>query len=129
MNKLQSVLIINKDTFLALEQNKIFSNTNYLLMIYSSDSCSEVCESLSDIKPHLILLDVALTKKKVLNNTLEKMLKGQRVPVISISGNNKSYQRHRKEESTQAVYLIISTSKSLLSKILTKPKDFNLRLS
>ncbi|WP_340104882.1 hypothetical protein [Rhodohalobacter sp. 8-1] len=129
MNKLQSVLIINEDTFLALAQNKILSNTNYLLMIHSADSYSEVCESISDIKPDYILLDVALEKKNVLNNALTKMFRGERVPVISISGNKKPYQRHGKEGHTQVIYFINSTSKSLLSEILTKPNDFNLSLS
>ena len=129
MNKLQSVLIINEDTYLALAQNKILINTNYLLMVHCSDSYSEVCESISDLKPDFILLDVALKKQKVLNNTLKKMLRGQRVPFISISGNNNSYQRHRKEGDTQVVYFIKSTSESLLSEILTRPNDFNLSLS
>ncbi|GEM_PF-1734316 len=129
MKKLQSVLIINEDTFKALTQNKILSNTNYLLLIHNSDSLNEVGESISDIKPDIILMDTALKKKKDLNYTLRKMLRGQRVPVISISGNKKSYQGHIKEGRSQVVYFISSDSESLLSEILTKPNDFNLSLS
>lgn len=129
MKKLQSVLIINEDTYLALTQNKILSNRNYLLLIHSSDSYSEMGESISDINPDFILLDIALKRKKDLNNTLDKMLSGRRVPVISISGNKKTYQRHRREGCSQVVYFISSNSKSLLSEILTKPNDFILSLS
>ena len=129
MNKLQSVLIINEDTFLALTKNKILSNRNYLLLILNSDSYCELNESLSDINPDFILLDVALEKKKDLNNTLKKMLRGQRVPVITISDNKKTDQRHRKEGRSQVVYFISSNSGSILSEILAKPNAFNLSLS
>ena len=129
MNKLQSVLIINEDTFLSLAQNKILSNTNHLHMIQSSDSYREVCESISDINPDFILLDVALKKKKVLNNILKRMFRGKRIPVISISGPKKTYHSQKKEEQIQVVYIINSTSESLLSEILTKPNDFNLSLA
>lgn len=127
MKKLQSVLIINEDTFQALTQNKILSNTNYLL-IHNSDSYSEVGEGIYDLKPNMILLDIAL-KKKDLNYTLEKILSGQRVPVISISCNKNTYHRYRKEERSQVVYFISTSSESLLSEILTNPSDFILSLS
>jgi|SRR6056297_1139976 len=127
MMKLQSVLIINKDTFQALTENKILSNTKYQL-IQNSDSCKNVGQILSDLKPAFILLDVSMERKKDLQDTLEKII-GYRIPVISISGNKHGYRRYSKEEVGRIVCVISSGSDSLLSEILIKPNIFNLSLS
>jgi|SRR6056297_888369 len=128
MKKLQSLLIINEDTFQALTKNKVLSNTNYHL-IHNSDSYNKVGQSISDLKPAIILLDVSLDRKKDLYDALNKILSGHRIPVISISGNKNTYHRYRKEQSSQVVYFISSNSGSILSEILAKPNAFNLSLS